>query len=349
MKRLLAVALLLVGFCAQAQIRPPPFMGGGIPGLAQSQAIFMQRQQSRTLLYREALEELRKNPAAADLPSCTPRSQGPCLATTTTAPVLAVTPPTPTAAPAPTAVPPAPTFPPPKVGRRVALLVGNNDYRMPIPTLETPIADVTSIAGMMQSRFGYETRIVKNAGQAEIIDALNKVAAEIKPEDSVLLFYGGHGYLMEDIGMGFWIPTDASVKTAKGWISNKDIAKLLAEIKAHQLILISDSCYSGTLTKEDKVSLDSTAKPEEMIKRRSVVVFSSGGDEPVSDEGKDGHSIFAYNLIKTLEATGSITAGAQIWKTVHRDVTKTYPQQPQYGAVISAGHVTGGDYLFQPK
>jgi hypothetical protein len=348
MKKLLAATLLLVGFCAEAQIRPPPFMGGGIPGLAQSQAIFMQRQQSRTLLYREALEELRKNPAAADLPVCGSGSQGPCLGTTT-APTPVVAPPALAAAPTSAAVPPAPTFPPPKIGRRLALLVGNNDYRMPIPPLETPIADVTSIARMLQSRFGYETRIVKNAGQAEIIDAVNQVAAEIKPEDSVLLFYGGHGYLMEDIGMGFWIPTDASVKTAKGWISNKDIAKLLAEIKAHQLILISDSCYSGTLTKEDKVSLDSTAKPEEMIKRRSVVVFSSGGDEPVSDEGKDGHSIFAYNLIKTLEATGSITAGARIWKTVHRDVSKEYQQQPQYGAVISAGHVAGGDYLFQPK
>jgi hypothetical protein len=31
-------------------------------------------------------------------------------------------------------------------------------------------------------------------------------------------------------------------------------------------------------------------------------------------------------------------------------VSKEYPQQPQYGAVVSAGHVDGGDFLFQaPK
>jgi hypothetical protein len=43
------------------------FMGGP-PGFAQFQAMTMQRHQARTLLYREALEELRKNPAAADVP-----------------------------------------------------------------------------------------------------------------------------------------------------------------------------------------------------------------------------------------------------------------------------------------
>ena len=56
---------------ALAQMRPPAFFGG-IPGQAQFQAIQMQRHQARTLLYREALEELRRNPTAADVPECAP-------------------------------------------------------------------------------------------------------------------------------------------------------------------------------------------------------------------------------------------------------------------------------------
>ena len=42
------------------------------------------------------------------------------------------------------------------------------------------------------------------------------------------------------------------------------------------------------------VGRDATA--DDILMKRSVVVLSSGGDEPVSDEGKDGHSIFAWNL-----------------------------------------------------
>ncbi len=335
MRRLfwLALASAILTSTAQAQMMRPPAFMGGIPGRAQFQAIQMQRHQARTLLYREALEELRKNPAAADVPECQSGQSpdgGQCLVK------AAQGVDTPSAA--------SPATP---ARRRFAVLVGNNRYAVPIPSLETPIADVERIAEVLQSRFGYEVRIVKDAGKAKTIEALNQIAADAKPDDSVLLLYAGHGYLMDDVKMGYWIPVDASVKTAKGWISNSDISKLLAAIPARQLILISDSCYSGTLTKEQKLVQGAQMKAEDILKQRSVLVLSSGDDEPVSDEGKEGHSIFAWNLIKTLQASGSLTPGAKIWSAVRKGVTEEYPQQPQYGAVISAGHAEGGDFLFQ--
>jgi hypothetical protein len=82
MKRLLVLFAMLVCLPAQAQMRPPPFMGG-VPGLNQMRALDMQRHQARTLLYREALEELRRNPAAADVPECSaPGAAALCLAQT---------------------------------------------------------------------------------------------------------------------------------------------------------------------------------------------------------------------------------------------------------------------------
>jgi hypothetical protein len=371
------LAVALTAPLVQAQmIRPPAFMGG-VPGMAQFQSIQMQRHQARTLLYREALEELRKNPAAADVRECSagqiPKA-GECLArpepvavaapapvaavpvASSQAPVAAAASKqkpvieTPVAAVPIAAPPPVALAPAALAQRRFAVLVGNNAYTAPIPPLETPIDDVLAIAKVLQTRFGFETRIVKDAGKAKLIEALNNVAAEAKPDDAVLLMYAGHGYLMEDVKMGYWIPVDASVKTAQGWISNSDISKLLSAIRARQLILISDSCYSGSLTKEQKLTPGKEMKADQILKQRSVMVFSSGADEPVSDEGKDGHSIFAWNLIKTLQSTGSLTPGVQIWSVVSKDVTKEYPQQPQYGAVVSAGHAEGGDFLFQtPK
>ena len=325
----LAVASLVSPVYAQMMLRPPAFVGG-VPGMAQFQAIQMQRHQARTLLYREALEELRKNPAAADVAECkageSPR-EGRCLARPEPAAIAEA------AAPA---------------RRRFAVLVGNNAYAAPIPSLDTPIADVTRIAEVLRSRFGFETRIVRDAGKAKIIEALNAVAAEARADDSVLLFYAGHGYLLDEVKMGYWIPVDASVKTAQGWISNSDISRLLAAIRARQLILVSDSCYSGSLTKEQKFTPGKELDTEQILKQRSVLVFSSGDDEPVSDEGKEGHSIFAWNLVKTLQNTGSVTPGVRIWSAVRTGVSSEYPQQPQYGAVVSAGHTEGGDFLFQP-
>lgn len=392
-QHVLLLTLALITNTAEAQFRPPAF-AGGIPGMAQFQAIQMQRHQARTLLYREALEELRKNPAAADVPECAPGQipQGSlCLARPDPVPAVTVS----TITPAPTLLAVAPQSPPPSVlaaastpasaivssapvkpepsapiaqpvametqttpkpspaappapeRRRLAVLFGNNDYAPPIPGLETPIADVEKIASTLRTRFGYDARVIKNASKSQIIEALNGMATKATQEDSVLLFYAGHGYLMEDTNMGFWIPIDGSVKTAANWVSNKDISKLLAAIPARQLILVSDSCFSGSLTREQKVDYKGTLKPEEVLRKRSVLVFSSGGDEPVSDEGKEGHSIFAWSLIKTLDEATGTTPGQEVWRTVRGKVTKDYPQEPQYGAVLSAGHSEGGEYLFQ--
>jgi hypothetical protein len=336
---LLAVVVMAATAGAYAQgrspqMRPPAFFGGP-PGVAQFQAIQIQRHQARTLLYREALEELSKNPAAADVPECAPAQKSKpgalCLVRS----------------PQP-AKPAAEALTAPVVhGRRLAVLFGNNDYQKPIPKLETPVADVSKTAEILKNRFGYEARVVKNAGKADIIEALNKVAAEASPDDSVLLFYAGHGYELDDTRMGFWIPVDASVKTAAGWISNTDISKQLAAIRARQVILVSDSCFSGSLTKEQKVTYSGAPNAEEVLRRRSVLVLTSGGEEPVSDEGKEGHSVFAWNLMKALQAANGITPGYEVYRTVHRDVMRDAAQEPQYGAVVSAGHSAGGEYLFE--
>lgn len=387
------LAVLPFGLTHAQMIRPPAF-AGGVPGMAQMQSVVMQRHQIRTLLYREALDELRKNPQAADVPECSPGITDKnvlCLRRPETAPPLVQ----PVAAGVPeTAVKPSATGPdigapaaaadkappatpsPPAVAvvqaipaapssaaqptvpakpaaspqrRRLAVLVGNNGYKMPIPTLETPIADVEKIAEVLRTRFGFETRVLHDASKAQIVQAVNLVADETSPDDNVLLFYAGHGYLMDDTKMGFWIPVDASVKTAANWISNTDISKLLQAIRARQLILVSDSCFSGSLTREQKMSADSTLKSDEILRRRSVLVLSSGGDEPVSDEGKEGHSIFAWNLIKALDASQGITPGYKIYNNVYGQVKKDAAQEPQYGAVVSAGHMSGGEYLFEVR
>lgn len=349
MKFLLSLGAALLASTALGQM--PPMFFGGPPGMAQFQAMTLQRHQARTLLYREALEELRKNPQAADVPVCpagVKPQAGECLMPPVAAETLpAAKPPVPMPQPqaaaatvAPAAAPVAPA------GRRLAVLIGNNGYRSPIPSLETPIADITRIGKLLDGRFGYESRLLQDAGKAPIVAALNRLAGETHPEDSVLILYAGHGYQMDDTGMGYWIPIDASVKTAKGWISNDDIARLLAAIPARQIILVSDSCFSGTLAKERKLKHGGDVVPEEVMRRRSVLVLTSGDEEPVSDEGKGGHSIFAWNLVHTLEAAGGLTPGYEVWRNVHRGVTKEYPQTPQYGAVISAGHAEGGEYLF---
>jgi uncharacterized caspase-like protein len=235
----------------------------------------------------------------------------------------------------------------PVIRQKRALLVGNNAYAKPIPALETPIFDVEKIGALLQRQFGYEVEILRDASKAQLLGAVKKLAEETDQDSSVLMMYAGHGYLMDDTQMGFWIPVDGSVKTAANWISNTDIGKFLAAFQARQVILISDSCFSGSLVREQKMAAAQSGNRDDWLRQRSVLVLSSGGEEPVSDEGKDGHSIFAWSLLDTLAKVDRFAPGFQVYRVVKDKVSKDYPQEPQYGAVLSAGHV-GGDYLLEP-
>jgi hypothetical protein len=115
-------------------------------------------------------------------------------------------------------------------------------------------------------------------------------------------------------------------------------------IRGNQVAMISDSCYSGAFTKEQKVGLSGNIKPEEILVKRSVVVMSSGGDEPVADGGKGGHSIFAWHLMQTLASVDRWQAGTNVFEEVqHKVHNRRFPQTPQYGAAVSAGHQAGDD------
>lgn len=351
--------LLTSSAMAEMPMRPPPFVGG-VPGMVQMQSIVLQRHQARTLLYREALEELKKNPGAADVKECLsgdPQEGEVCIRVTKK--VDTVPSPQPvmdsksetdkkTASSEKSEKQLSTVQPPPVAYRKIAVLFGNNDYPKPIPSLETPIPDVQAIGDILQERFGYEVRVVRNAKKADVVYSLNQLAVETKPNDSVLLVYAGHGYLIDDTNMGYWIPVDGSVKSPANWISNTDISRFLKNIQAKQIIMVSDSCFSGSLTREEKMATSpSHVDRDNILSKRSVLVMSSGGEEPVSDEGKEGHSIFAWSLIDAIKAAGASTRGVQIFQVVKENVVKEYPQEPQYGAVLSAGHMEGGEYLFE--
>jgi hypothetical protein len=125
---------------------------------------------------------------------------------------------------------------------------------------------------------------------------------------------------------------------------------MLANIPARQVLLVSDSCYSGTLTREGKVERSEVLPdPRAVLERRSVTVLSSGGDEPVADAGKDGHSVFAWHFLRTLGRVAQWSNGVDIYERLAEGVQLDFPQQPQYGAALGAGHEPGADFLFEVR
>jgi filamentous hemagglutinin family protein len=235
----------------------------------------------------------------------------------------------------------------PQIERKFVVLFGIDKYAdKTIPPLENAVFDAETLAKLFADKLGYEARVVRNATKADIVRTLNQLAAEMKPHDSVIIYYAGHGYRNDKTIGGYWIPSDASVSDPATWISNTDVSRMLAEIGANQIVMIADSCYSGNFA-EQKFRAQGPLGADELLARRTVVMMSSGGDEPVADEGRGGHSIFAWDLMQALRNVDNWRPGTNIFQEVRREVMRSFPQTPQYGAIKSAGHESGGDYLFE--
>lgn len=116
-----------------------------------------------------------------------------------------------TAAPSPLA---SPRINPAASGRRVALVIGNSDYRYST-VLRNPRQDATSIAGALR-RVGFQTVTLANdLNREQLIAALRAFAAEADKADWAMIYFSGHG--IELNGMNYVVPVDAKL------VSDRDV------------------------------------------------------------------------------------------------------------------------------
>jgi hypothetical protein len=239
----------------------------------------------------------------------------------------------------------------PAIERKLALLIGVNDYRdRRVPQLAGAVPDARAVGELLDERLGYEVQVLENPGKEQLLRALNQLALEARPGDSVIVYYAGHGVVPEGGGQGYWLPADVDAERPESWLSNADIGRLVSLIGARQMMLVSDSCFSGTLVGGgSRIQGVNGSDPAALLSRRAAVVMSSGGDEPVADEGREGHSVFAWHFMQSLKALDGWRVGSEVFERLREAVTREFPQTPQYGASRFGGHEGNTDYLYERR
>ena len=230
-------------------------------------------------------------------------------------------------------------------GQRHALLIAVDEYD-DLPNLKTPKNDVKVLSGLLKRSYGFNTNVLINPTRTEIVKVLTNYRSTLGSNDSFLIYYAGHGWLDSDAEEGYWLPKDAQQSNPANWLSNSTITSYLKAIESRHLMVVADSCYSGTLTRGLNLQQKSPNYFQKMMSRKSRTVLTSGGLEPVSDVGGIGnHSIFASAFFKALNENPNILDGADIFAAVKRPVQYNSDQVPQYSIIHKAGH-DGGDFLF---
>jgi hypothetical protein len=226
-----------------------------------------------------------------------------------------------------------------------ALVIGNNDYKY-LPKLHTAINDAQSIAHLLQNSYGFTVKLLRNGTRADIIRTLNGYRHTLTKRDNFLIYYAGHGWLDKDADQGYWLPVNATQESQVEWISNNAITSEIRAIQAKHIIVVVDSCYSGKLARGLQITQKSSDYFARLSRKKARVVLSSGGLEPVMDQGGKGrHSIFASALIDSLNGNKGVLAGASLFIAIREQVGWNADQTPEYSNIHKAGH-DGGDFLF---
>jgi hypothetical protein len=238
-------------------------------------------------------------------------------------------------------------------GQYRALIIGINEYQGP-PKLKTAVADATGIRDVLVERYGFKTENIKlllnaEATRSRIEGALFRLAREAGPQDSVMVYYAGHGQYSDDNQLAWWVPVDGSLEEPGSWILDAAIRNYIAAMRARHVYIIADSCFSGNLFAQNRGILPPVTDKyyAKLYSKRSRWGFTSGSTEPVADQGRDGHSVFAYHLIKLLKENDEpylipSRIADQVIPLVARNAEQMPRSQPLQGA-----NDEGGQFIFQ--
>ena len=247
-----------------------------------------------------------------------------------------------------------------KLGKYYALVIGNDNYAA-FPQLTSAGDDAKAVAAVLQSRYGYDVHELANANRFEMLSALNDLREKLTEQDNLLVYFAGHGEL-DTSRQGYWLPVDAQIGQPSSWISNRAISDILTTMQAKHVLVIADSCYSGTMTTSSLATFGGGMQDsvwgdwvKTMTAGRSRTALTSGGVQPVADASSKGsHSLFAAALLTVLRDNNQLLTGQQLFREIAagmalRGANAGLKQAPEYAPIQFAGHEAGEFFLLPGK
>lgn len=220
------------------------------------------------------------------------------------------------------------------------------------PSLFNCVRDAQRIKTILHRDYQFEpehtfTLYNEAATEKNIFDTFKKLVRIVRPEDNLLILYSGHGEFETDIEEGYWIPVDAQLGDFSDYVSNSRIVKYLKAINAHHILLIVDSCFSGSLFSHRNAGRAAAALRLDEIPSRWLI--TAGRNEVVSDGQPGDHSPFADNIIYFLENNKEQSLSvADLSDAVVDAVIYNSRQTPRGEPLQDVGH-RGGQFFFHRK
>ena len=226
------------------------------------------------------------------------------------------------------------------------LVIGINAYDNGIPKLNNAIRDAKTVEALLKEKYDFkEENIIglydTKASKDNILEAFDQLIKKLTTNDSLILYFSGHGELVEEINRGYWIPVEARQGRRGSYINNTEIKDFVSACKARHILGIVDACYSGSLLR--KIS---SSELQKYFTKPSRKIMTSGLIEPVPDGPPNNHSPFAAALINALKYNNdAFLSSSDLWQAMKPGLSSNSSATAQFEAMHDVGH-QGGDFYF---
>ncbi|MCU0535728.1 MAG: caspase family protein [Hydrococcus sp. Prado102] len=197
-----------------------------------------------------------------------------------------------------------------KKGRLLVVALGINKYKY-WQTLKNAVQDAVGFQQALIDKLGFTAPIEPLINERATKIAINSLVEEqlreiLQEDDSLILFFAGHGHTRVDrlgsqtIETGYLIPVEASGSNKYSeYIEIDPFLKSVAKLPAKHILVILDSCHSGFALGEVKQYRDAVTYTKDLSNKVSRRVITSAlREQPALDGGPiPGHSLFTGTLI----------------------------------------------------
>lgn len=200
-----------------------------------------------------------------------------------------------------------------KTGDLYALVVGVSKYRDPkIPKLDLSDKDARAFADFLQTQneIFKETHVThllnEKATKLEVEKYLYYTLPKAGKEDTVILFFSGHGALdprRPDEFLYYFVPYDAETEYIGTTGVKMSGLEFLKGVTAERVLIIADACYAGGFSKGSK-SLDPSMElfRQEVRNSSGRAIITSGTEKQLSWEAPNAkNSVFTHNFLEGLK------------------------------------------------
>ena len=199
-----------------------------------------------------------------------------------------------------------------------AVIIANENYKtlskVPYASKDGEIMSkyLTTAVGLPQSH----VKVYKNAtvgSMAEAVSYMEDLGKAYGDKLNLIFYYAGHGVPDEKTKTALLLPVDGNPSISKTCYSVDELVKNLGNLKANNVIVMLDACFSGATRSDDMLVAARGVKlrSNDIIPIGNMVFFSATqGDETAYPYEKEGHGLFTYFLLKKLqENKGNVTLG----------------------------------------